>query len=189
MIKLFILYVLFINGTYQLKVDPKESSVTWTGSKIIGSSHHGTVSIKEGNLQIDDQGALQGGSFTIDMTSIANTDLSGKYKTKLEQHLRSEDFFGVEKFPEANFIISQTVASGEGKYVVTGDITIKGKTETISFNAELVKQGENYLATAQFPINRSRFDVRYGSNSFFDNLGDRAIDDVFILDIRVVALR
>jgi polyisoprenoid-binding protein YceI len=97
-------------------------------------------------------------------------------------HLKSDDFFGVEKYPTSNFIITQSSKFDENKATVTGVITIKGKSENISFDVE--RKNNEY--SAKLDIDRSKFDVRYGSNSFFDNLGDKAIDDIFTLDIKLV---
>jgi len=118
------------------------------------------------------------------MTSITNTDLTdASYNQKLVGHLKSDDFFGIEKFPTANLNITKATKFSNGKASVTGDVTIKGKTETITF--DIVKKGNSY--SAKIEIDRSKHDVRFGSTSFFDSLGDKAIDDLFILDIKLVA--
>lgn len=186
---LLITAALFVNGVNDkaVKVNTTESTINWTGTKIVGGGHNGTIAIKEGSLDIDKKGVLKGGSFVIDMNSMACTDLTGEYKGKLEGHLKSDDFFSVATFPEASFKSTNIVSNGNGKFTVTGDITIKGKTETISFDATLSEEGKNYVATAMITIDRSKFDVRYGSGSFFDNLGDKAISDDFTLDVKLVA--
>lgn len=97
-------------------------------------------------------------------------------------HLKSDDFFGVEKFPTSTFQISQAGKFKNGKATVTGIITIKGKAENISF--DVIKKDNTY--SSQVEVDRSKFDVRYNSKSFFNNLGDKAIDDIFILDIKLV---
>ena len=128
-----------------------------------------------------------GGEFTIDMTSITSTDLEGEYLQKLNGHLKSSDFFGVDKFPEANFIITSATAKGsKGKFTVTGNMTIKTTTQPITFDAQIVNNGENMVAVADIVIDRSVFDVRYGSGSFFDNLGDKTIYDDFTLTVNLV---
>ena len=116
------------------------------------------------------------------MTTITNSDLKDEgYNQKLVGHLKSDDFFGVEKFPTASFVVTKSSKFSNGKATLTGDITIKGKTESISF--DIVKQSKEY--TTKIEIDRSKFDVRYGSDSFFDNLGDKAIDDIFSLNIKL----
>ncbi len=158
------------------EIKVKESSINWVGKKITGS-HTGTIQLKEGKLMMEgDQ--LIGGSFIIDMTTIKVTDLSGDSKGKLEGHLKSDDFFGIENFPTASLIIKSANKTPNG-YYINGDITIKGKTEPITFD---LKMNAN-TATTSLKIDRTKFGVRYGSGSFFDNLGDNAIYDNFELDV------
>lgn len=113
-----------------IKVD--SSKVIWKGYKVTGS-HEGIISITSGHLNFD-KDVLTGGSFKIDMSTITVTDLEGEYKGKLEGHLKSDDFFGVEKFPSATLYFTKIKSVGKNSYEVTGNITIKGKTETVSFN-------------------------------------------------------
>ena len=120
------------------------------------------------------------------MTTISNSDLKDEgTKQKLIGHLKSDDFFGVEKFPTANFVLTQSTEFINGKATITGDLTIKDKTEKISF--EVDRAGNEY--TSKIAIDRSKYDVRYGSNSFFDNLGNKAIDDIFTLDIKLLVIK
>lgn len=172
-----------INGTHQ--VNKAESKVEWVGEKVTGQ-HNGTVEIKSGELIIKN-GALKGGSFVIDMTTITSLDLEGEYQQKLNGHLKSDDFFGVEKHPEATLKITKVEAKGNGgKYTVTGDLTIKETTKAITFDAQLVSSGKKIIAKADIVIDRTEFDVRYGSGSFFDNLGDKTIYDDFTLSVNLV---
>ena len=164
----------------ELKVNPTTSKIEWTARKVTGK-HNGTVGIKEGTLKIKD-GILLGGNFTVDMTTIVVTDLTGEYKGKLEGHLKSADFFGVEKFPEASIKFTKVIPRGiPGEYKVTANLTIKGITKEIKFNAS-AKDG---MGSASIKVDRSEFDIRYGSGSFFDNLGDKTIYDEFDLDINI----
>ena len=113
--------------------------------------------------------------------------LEGEYLQKLNGHLKSDDFFGVEKYPTASFKITKVEANGtNGKYKVTGDITIKETTKSISFDTQLVTEGDKVIAVSDITIDRSEFDVRYGSGSFFDNLGDKTIYDDFTLQVKLV---
>ncbi len=162
------------------KGDKKEiklenSKVVWKGYKVTGS-HVGIISIKSGHLNFD-KDILIGGSFEIDMSTITVTDLEGEYKGKLEGHLKSDDFFGVEKFPTATLYFTKVKSVGKNSYEVTGDLTIKGKTETVSFNVSVYGSKAN----VSLKIDRTKFDVRYGSTSFFDGLKDKAIYDEFDL--------
>ncbi|MGK7389983.1 MAG: YceI family protein [Candidatus Cyclobacteriaceae bacterium M2_1C_046] len=171
--------------TAVFSVNPEESTVKWVGRKVTGE-HYGTVALKSGNLDIQD-GQLKGGSFVVDMTSIVSDDLTGEYKGKLEGHLKSDDFFGVENYPEAKFIVTKAVKKGGNQYDVTGDLTVKGKTNVVTFPAEVVITDKNAYATATITVDRSKYDVRYGSGSFFDNLGDKTIYDNFELQVKLVA--
>lgn len=174
-------------GTETLEVNVRDSKINWTGAKV-GGSHNGTIQLKEGRLEMSN-GVLTGGSFKIDMTTIVNEDLSGEYKGKLEGHLKSDDFFGVEKYPTADFTITNAVPQGPGKYKITGNLTIKGITKEIKFPAVVEMNGGNYIATADITVDRSEFNVRYGSGSFFDDLGDKVIYDNFDLSVSLTAAK
>ncbi|WP_142784085.1 YceI family protein [Changchengzhania lutea] len=156
-----------------IKVD--NSKVVWKGYKVTGS-HEGTISIKTGHLNFDND-ILTGGSFEIDMSTITVTDLEGEYKGKLEGHLKSDDFFGVTKYSTASLVFTKVKSTGKNSYKVTGNITIKEKTEPISFDLSVYGNKAN----TSLKIDRTKFDVRYGSTSFFDNLKDKAIYDEFDL--------
>lgn len=151
------------------------SKVVWKGYKVTGS-HEGLITVQSGMLNFKDE-KLVGGEFTIDMTTITATDLEGEYKGKLEGHLKSDDFFGVEKYPTAKLIFSKVKATGKNSYEITGDLTIKGKTNPITFNLSVYGNKAN----ASLKIDRTKYDVKYGSTSFFDGLADKAIYDDFDL--------
>ncbi len=186
MIKALIIFAALLNAEAKdLSVNTEASTITWTGTKVVGKSHTGTLALKSGSLDIS-KGKLKGGSFVIDMTTLTDTDLSGEWKEKLEGHLKSDDFFGVATYPTAEFTITGVKSTGDGAYDVTGDLTIKGKTESISFPASVKESGDAYEATASLTFDRSKFDVRYGSGSFFDNLGDNAINDEIELEVKLV---
>ncbi|MDW3208571.1 MAG: YceI family protein [Reichenbachiella sp.] len=172
------------NATYETNVS--ESSVVWTATKVVSGGHTGTVKISKGSLEIDGS-ELKGGSFEIDMTTIANTDIEGEWRAKLEGHLKSDDFFAVETYKTAGLKITSVKSTAKGKYDITADLTIKGKTESVSFPAELSVKGGKATATAKITVDRTKYDVRYGSPSFFDDLGDKAISNEFTLDVKVVA--
>ncbi|SMD34976.1 Polyisoprenoid-binding protein YceI [Reichenbachiella faecimaris] len=174
------------NTTYETNVS--ESSVVWTATKVVSGGHTGTVKIAKGSLEIEGS-ELKGGSFEIDMTSIANTDIEGEWRAKLEGHLKSDDFFAVETYKTAAFKITDVKSTAKGKYNVTGDLTIKGKTESVTFPTELTVKGNKATATAKITIDRTKYDVRYGSPSFFDDLGDKAISNEFTLDISLIATK
>lgn len=163
------------------EINLKESVVKWTGNKI-GGSHNGDIKIKGGSIELK-AGNIVKGNIVIDMKTISNADLKNEvYNKKLVDHLISDDFFGVEKHPTASFVLSKASKFKNGKATLEGMMSIKGKAEKISF--DVMKKNKEY--TAQIKLDRSKFDIRYGSNSFFDNLGDKAIDDIFILDIKLL---
>lgn len=171
--------------TTSYNVDTNQSKVEWIGRKVTGE-HNGSIKIKEGNLEVDGNN-LQGGSFVIDMNSLVNADLEGEYKGKLEGHLKSDDFFGVATHPTAQFIITKAQAKKDGQYDITGDLTIKNITHEITFPATVKVNGTQVTADAKIVVDRSKYDVRYGSGSFFDNLGDKTIYDDFDLQVSLVA--
>lgn len=167
-------------STTTKEIDVEESSIEWTGRKIL-SSHTGTIKLKEGKLKMDGN-KLVGGMFVVDMTSINVTDLEGSMKAKLEGHLKSKDFFEVENFPTAVLKITNVKGLDNGTYNVTGDLSIKGITESVDFGLELTDTG----AKTNLKVDRSKYNVRYGSGSFFDDLGDKAISDEFELNVSLV---
>lgn len=171
------------------KVDVKSSTIEWTGEKVSGK-HSGTINLLSGELY-NNHGKF-GGKFTIDMNSITVTDLTGDKKAKLEGHLKSDDFFGVKTFPTATFEITSLaplagVNAGEPNFNVTGKLTIKGKTNDISFPANIKFDGPNMTATGEVKVDRSKYDVRYGSKTFYADIGDKAISDEFVLKINLKA--
>lgn len=169
-----------------LKVDTAASNIAWTGEKVTGK-HTGNVKLKSGELQWD-HGKLTGGSFEIDMTSITCTDLDAGMGGKLVGHLKSPDFFGVDQYPTAKFVITRAIPQDtKGNYKVIGDLTIKEKTNSVVFKANLAEAGGVVTATGDITVDRSLYDVRFGSGSFFDNLGDKTIYDEFDLNVTLVA--
>lgn len=165
--------------TNKKQLKASASSIHWVGEKVTGK-HEGTISIKEGFLEFDDE-ELVGGYVVVDMESMNVTDLEGEYKNKLEGHLKSDDFFGVANHKTA--ILKFTEVNKEGDvYEIEGEITIKGTTEKISFELEI----DENTATSQVEIDRTKFGIKYGSSSFFDNLKDKAIDNNFKLNVKLV---
>ena len=159
----------------KVEVKANESTVAWKAYKVTGS-HTGTVDLKSGGL-VFDNGILKGGEFIVDMTSITCTDLEGEYKQKLEGHLKSDDFFSVASYETAKLVFTNSKPSGKNSYEVTGELTIKGITKPVTFDVSVYGS----KATATLKIDRAQYDVRFGSGSFFDNLGDKTIYDEFDL--------
>jgi len=159
-------------------VNLETSTVDWIGKKITGK-HSGTIDLQSADLTIEN-GTIKGGTFVIDMTSLAVTDLSGKGAQKLGRHLKSDDFFGVEAHPTATLVITKVTKAGlRNELTVTGDLSIKGQTESVSFPATLTAE----KAEAQLFIDRTKFGIKYGSGSFFDDLGDNMFELRINLDL------
>lgn len=142
-------------------VDTAQSSVVWTGTKVTGS-HTGTVAIKSGNVIVEN-GVIKGGKFVLDMNTISSTDLEGEWKEKLDGHLKADDFFAVETYPEASFEITEVKAGATpSDLVVSGNLTIKGITKNIAFDAKAEEVTDNTVKySADFNIAREDWGVTY----------------------------
>jgi polyisoprenoid-binding protein YceI len=159
------------------KVDAAKSSINWLAKKVTGQ-HNGTVNIKDGALVFKGK-KLAGGTFTADMTSVTATDLTGEYLGKLNGHLKSEDFFSTEKFPTATLVFKKIGTKSANVYTVTADLTIKGITNPVTFDITTTANS----ATTKFMVDRTKYDIKYGSKSFFESIGDKAIDNEFELTV------
>jgi polyisoprenoid-binding protein YceI len=183
--------VLFMAFTNPVKdeiftVDTQHSSIEWLAKKVTGQ-HNGTIKLASGQLTVSGND-VKNGAFTIDMNSIACSDLQGDYNQKLIGHLKGEDFFSVEKNPTSKFEITKVTSAGEGRVNITGNLTLKGITQPLTFPATVKKQGDALVAVAKgVKVDRTKFDIKYGSKSFFASIGDKAIDDEFELAINLVA--
>jgi polyisoprenoid-binding protein YceI len=171
------------------KVQPQLSSLGWTGKKI-GGQHSGTISFKEGTVLVKGS-QIVGGTFVADMTSLKNTDLTdADYNAKLVGHLKSEDFFGVEKNPTATFVITSIKplkgdAAGNNA-TISGNLTIKGKTNPLSFPAKVGVKNGVAAASGTASIDRTKYNVTFGS-TLFGTAADKAVDDNFALSFNVIA--
>ncbi|MFB9863933.1 YceI family protein [Rufibacter immobilis] len=169
------------------KVVNNQSKVTWKGTKVAGE-HTGLISIANGKLNSDGKNIL-GGYFEIDMNSITCTDITdAKYNQQLVGHLKNDDFFGTDKFPKSTLQITKvTPTKTKGQYLVNGDLTIKGIKKPVQFPATVTFAGNQIKAKANIKVDRTKYDIKYGSGSFFDNLGDKAISNEFDLNVDLVA--
>lgn len=163
------------------------SDVHWWGYKIAkseASSHDGTVNVKSGSLEVKNNKVV-GGTFVLDMTTISSTDLTGDYKGKLDGHLKNGDFFEVEKFPTATFVITSIQAKNDKVFnsTVNGNLTVKGKTNAISFPARVVVgKDQTSIVSDKFTIDRQKFDVAYKSA-----MQDVLVKDDIDLKVKVTA--
>ncbi|KQB42133.1 YCE I like family protein [Flavobacterium daejeonense] len=159
------------------KIDVKASTINWVGKKVTGQ-HSGTVNFKDGAVVLKGT-KLVGGTFTVDMTSLTATDLTGEYQQKLNGHLKADDFFGTDKFPTSTLVIKKIGSKAKNVYAVTADLTIKGITKPVSF--DLAVNGNT--ATTTFKVDRTKYNIQYNSASIFSAIGDKAIDDEFELAV------
>ena len=162
-----------------VSVDTENSVIKWKGEKVTGF-HEGIINIKTANLTFDNKD-LTGGEVIIDMSTIECTDLSGPYKNKLEEHLNSSDFFNVTEYPISKLKITDCKKLNKNLYEVVADLTIKNVTESVQFETELL----NNVASADLIIDRTKFDIKYSSGSFFKNLGDKMIYDNFSISVNI----
>lgn len=167
------------------KVDASKSSVTWLAKKVTGQ-HNGKIALENGSLTVADD-KITGGKFLIDMNTIEVLDLQGEWKDKLTGHLRSDDFFSVEKNPKTSFEITKVDNKADATNI-TGKLTIKGITKEITFPASVSKKGNVVVAIATIRVDRTKFDIKYGSKSFIEGIGDKAIDDEFEMQVNLVAM-
>jgi len=174
-----------VNAT-EYVVDKVASKVKWEAKKVTGL-HNGSVSFANGSI-VGTGNIISGGTFVIDMKSMANDDITDAgMKAKLMGHLASDDFFSIEKFPESKMVIKKVtaVAGDEFKFLV--DLTIKGITNPVEFNAKVTASGDKLSADGVITVNRTLYGIKYGSGSFFQGLGDKVIYDDFTLAFSVVA--
>ncbi|OFY68485.1 MAG: hypothetical protein A2V64_00145 [Bacteroidetes bacterium RBG_13_43_22] len=182
--KLFFITLIIMTGTMnaqqKLNADKEKTTLHWLGEKVLGE-HNGTIRLQDGWLTWKDN-KIEAGEFTIDMTTIKDDDGNAN----LEGHLKSDDFFGVEKYPTSKLVITGSTLFDKGTAVVKGDLTIKGITNPIEFKAAMQKKDDGTWFFANIVIDRTKYNVRYGSGSFFDNLGDKTIYDEFKLKVNLL---
>ena len=171
-------------GTYSLLID--DSELSWIGTELSTKTHTGTIDFTDGTIVVDSDNTISG-NIKINMSTINVTDLQGRSKEMLERHLRSSDFFEVESYSEAKFsFISKSFDKLTNQISFVGDLTIKDITNPISFNATLLETSPFLKAKAVLSFDRSKYNVRFRSGNFFENLGDKLILDDIDVNIRLV---
>ena len=171
-------------GTYSLLID--DSELSWIGTELSTKTHTGTIDFTDGTIVVDSDNTISG-NVKINMSTINVTDLQGRSKEMLERHLRSSDFFEVESYSEAKFsFISKSFDKLSNQISFVGDLTIKDITNPISFNATLLETSPFLKAKAVLSFDRSKYNVRFRSGNFFENLGDKLILDEIDVNIRLV---
>ena len=172
-----------IQGQETYIISPENSTIEWVGEKVSGA-HSGYINLQNAFFLFEEE-KFVGGEFNINMNSIKCTDIENpKYAGKLEEHLKDADFFNTSKYPNSNFKITNIIFDGTS-YMITGDITIKEISQEITFPAQFENDGDLFHANATLNIDRTKHDIKYGSGSFFDDLGDRMIYDEFTLKIHL----
>lgn len=168
------------------KADTENSTIEWKGFKPTGS-HFGTIKINEGELNVNNK-IIESGNFTIAMGSIVVEDLEDeKENADLTGHLTSEDFFDVETYPNTTFEVTG-IETIDGKTMLSGNLTMKDATNNVKFPIQTEINDDMMTLTSEtFTIDRSKWNVKYGSKSFFDGLGDKFINDEIELKIKLVA--
>lgn len=168
------------------EIDTKASKVTWNAKKVTGE-HTGNVALNAGNVWVE-KNEVVGANVNIDMNSISCTDLTdAEWNKKLVGHLKSDDFFSVDKHPKATFEINSVKKGSNGDYTVSGKLTIKGITNDISFPAKVNVTDGLVKANGTAKLDRTKWDIRYGSGKFFEGLGDKMIYDEFDITFDITA--
>ncbi len=164
----------------KLAADAGKTTLSWLGEKVTGQ-HTGTIALKDGWINWNEN-KIVSGEFNIDMTTIKDADGS----ERLEGHLKSDDFFGVEKYPVSKLVVTGSDSFVKGTATVRGNLTIKGITNPVEFKATRMVKEDGTWYFANIVVDRSKYNIRYGSGSFFDNLGDRVIYDEFKLKVNLL---
>lgn len=169
-------------------VDKNQSKLTWKGEHVFKfNSHNGSIKIDEGSLTFEN-GLLTKGTFGIDMNTIEDIDKVDD----LINHLKSEDFFNVKKFPRSKFVITKVTPikdakPGENNYEIEGDLTMKDITNSIAFRAKVAATKDNVKAYGRTIIDRTKWDIKYSSGKFFASLGDETISDAIQVEMNIIA--
>lgn len=156
----------------KLELVTTESTLTYSAKKVVGAPHVGTVAISEGYL-MQDGNTFTGGKFVIDMTQITEENNNEGFL----KHIKADDFFAVETYPTSTIEITSISDGDEGTHVVTGNLTIKDKTNPITFDAVMTEDDQFIMADAEFNIDRTRWGINFNSGSILKDLGDKAIED------------
>lgn len=162
------------------KVDTEKSTINWSAKKV-GGGHTGTVKISDGSLVYSGK-TLKGGSFLMDMSSITSDN------ARVTNHLKSDDFFSSVKNPTSKFEIIKVSTAGKDRVSINGNLSIKGITHPLTFQATVKQQKDALVAIANgIRIDRTKYDIKFRSKTFFGDIGDKAIDDEFELNINLIA--
>lgn len=172
----------------KFQIHKASSTVNWTGKKVLGL-HTGSIDVHEGFIELTDD-LIQGGEVEIDMTSINITDIEDpKTNSDFLAHLQNDDFFSVDQFKTAKLVVTGTSHKQDNNFTVNGSLTIKDITHPVSFTAKTEVFTDFLHSTGEITIDRTLYNIRYGSGKFLSNLGDKLIYDDFVLQFKLVAQR
>tara|TARA_Y100001970_G_scaffold205843_1_gene250694 strand:- start:12608 stop:13168 length:561 start_codon:yes stop_codon:yes gene_type:complete len=172
----------------QFVINNEKSSIKWKGTKSNGSYHDGLISVHQSLLELDSTNMIIDGKIIIDMNSIICTDIQDTSSNSyLVSHLKNDDFFSTADFPTAILQITEATFLNDNKYNITADLTIKNQTHSINFIANIIIQDQIALASGKMEINRAKYGIKYKSQSWFPDIGDRFINDIFELYFNLVA--
>jgi polyisoprenoid-binding protein YceI len=176
------------SASKSLIVSVQDSKVEWSGTKKIGSGHKGVVLLDYGSVTIENE-TIKSGEITVNLETIEVLDIpkTDENNKKLTDHLKSADFFEVEKFPKAKFVIKSSKKLADGQFEVTGDLTIKEITLPVTIPVKISMTNKETVATGNLKIDRTKFGIKYGSGNFFKLAADKIINDEFELTFKVVA--
>lgn len=171
-----------------LNISKTESTVGWKAAKVTGE-HWGKVKISSANLDYQN-GRITSGSFEIDMTSITVDDIKDPNSNqRLVGHLKSDDFFSVEKFNKSSMTITEAKTSNGKDYEIKGNLVIKGISNPVTFPAQVTEEGNKVIATGKITFDRTKYDIKYRSGNYFENLADKLIYDEVTLDVKLVGMK
>jgi polyisoprenoid-binding protein YceI len=174
------LILMNVAAQQKLNADTEKTVLLWLGEKVVGE-HNGSIKLQSGWLNWQDN-KIVSGEFNIDMASLKEAESN----ERLEGHLKSDDFFGVVKYPVAKLVITGSTSFEKGTGTVSGKLTIKDATNPIEFKATMQKKDDGVWFYANIVVDRTKYNIRYGSGSFFDNLGDKTIFDEFKLKVSLL---
>jgi polyisoprenoid-binding protein YceI len=162
-----------------LELNPSRSSVRWYGTSGVPLTleQTGGIKVKKGKVVVNKAGDITAAELVMDMTSITNDNLSGELQNKIVEHLKGPDFFDIKKYPEATFKSTQVQKISDKKYQLIGQLTIKNTKKNTNITGFYTTDGFNYSFKGNFIFDRTDFDIKHGSAKFFNNLGDKLIND------------
>lgn len=166
-------------------IDTKSSEMYWKGTKV-GGMHDGYAPFESGNL-VFEKGELKSGEFVVNLDKMTSKDLSGDMAARLIGHLKSDDFFSTAKYPTTKLTFNNVKKLADNKYEVKGTLTVKNISQPVTFKADVKNSGDKLTGTTDLTFDRTKFDVKYNSGNFFENLGDKLIHDDVQLKVSLVA--